>query len=258
MPSRKMPVLFIGHGNPRNTIEPNEFRQSWEKLGQTLPRPQAILCISAHWETPGVWVSSSPAPKTIHDFYGFPPAMYDLEYPAPGDPELAHRIAKHIDGIRLDPMYGRDHGAWSVLLPMYPNADIPIVQLSLDTTKPGKFHYELAQQLQLLREEGILIIGSGNIVHNLNLGVFNFQDPTPLDWAVDFNALVKQKILTGDHQALMDYETLSPQAQLAIPTPEHYYPLLYALALQGEDEPVSFFNDRIFSSIAMTSVHIGT
>ncbi len=253
----KMPVLFVGHGSPMNAIERNNFYRSWFELGRKLPKPKAVLCISAHWETRGVFVTASGKPETIHDFYGFPKALFDLQYPAPGDPLLAQRIAGLISSlkVRLDPDRGLDHGAWSVLVAMYPGADVPVVQLSLDTGQPGKFHYALARELAPLRDEGVLILGSGNMVHNL--GLFSFHDSQPLPWATDCDAMLRQRILAREHESLMDYETLGPNARLAVPTPEHYFPLLYPLALQEAAEPASFFNDRVISAISMTSVLIG-
>lgn len=254
---RRMPVLFVGHGNPMNAIERNAFHHSWEELGRRLPRPKAVLCISAHWETRGVYLTASERPETIHDFYGFPKALFDLRYPAPGDPHLARRTAELLNGarVRLDPGRGLDHGAWSVLVAMYPNADIPVVQLSLDTSQPGSFHYGIARQLAPLRDEDILILGSGNIVHNLRL--FSFHDPNPLDWAAHCDQEIKRRVIAREHEALMSYDTLGSNASLAIPTPEHYLPLLYALALQDEGEALSFFNSTVLSSISMTSVLIG-
>lgn len=253
----KMPVVFVGHGNPMNAIERNEFCRSWFDLGRKLPKPKAVLCISAHWETRGVYVTATEKPETIHDFYGFPKALFNVQYPAPGAPRLAQRVAKLVSSlqVRLDPGRGLDHGAWSVLVAMYPGADIPVVQLSLDTGQPGKFHYALARELAPLRHEGVLILGSGNMVHNLRL--FNFHDPQPLPWATDCDAALRQRILAREHESLMDYDTLGPNARLAVPTPEHYLPLLYPLALQEEAEPASFFNDRVISAISMTSVLIG-
>ena len=252
-----MPVLFVGHGNPMNAIEPNEFHRRWQELGRRLPKPKAILCISAHWETRGVYVTATEKPETIHDFYGFPKALFDVQYPVPGDAHLAHRISGLISStkVRLDQGRGLDHGAWSVLAPMYPAADIPVVQLSLDTSQPGEFHYALAGELAPLREEGILILGSGNIVHNLRL--FSFHDPQPLPWATEIDATLRRRILAREHDLLKDYDTLGPNARLAVPTPEHYLPLLYALALQEDAEPASIFNDRVISAISMTSVLIG-
>lgn len=252
-----MPVLFVGHGSPMNAIERNEFYRSWVDLGRKLPKPKAVLCISAHWETHGVYVTATETPETIHDFYGFPKALFDVQYPAPGDPRLAHRVTELISSVqvRLDPGRGLDHGAWSVLVAMYPAADIPVVQLSLDTGEPGSFHYGLARQLAPLRGEDVLILGSGNMVHNLHL--FSFQDPHPLPWALECDAELRRRILAREHESLMDYDTLGPNSRLAVPTPEHYFPLLYPLALQEQVEPAGFFNSRVISTISMTSVLIG-
>lgn len=253
----QMPVLFVGHGNPMNAIEHNEFYRRWQEIGQALPRPKAILCISAHWETQGIYVTASEQPETIHDFYGFPRALFDVQYPAPGDPGLARRVKALIqsEDVQLDADRGLDHGVWSVLVAMHPEADIPVVQLSIDTRQPGNFHYGLAQQLQPLRDEGVLIIGSGNMVHNLRM--FKFHDSTPVDWAVRCDEELKQMIQARDNDGLMRYETRHADAKLAVPTPEHYYPLLYALALQNEHDAISFFNDKVVSSISMTSIFIG-
>ncbi len=256
MQPQRLPVLFIGHGNPMNAIERNEFHRSWEALGRRLPRPKAILCVSAHWETRGVYVTASERPETIHDFYGFQKALFDVQYPAPGAPPLARRTVELLTDKRacLDPGRGLDHGAWSVLIAMYQQADVPVVQLSLDTSKPAAFHYGLAKALAPLRNEGVLIIGSGNIVHNL--GQFSFHDPAPFDWAINFDEEVKQRLLAGEHEELMAYETLGPNARLAVPTPEHYLPLLYVIALQEQGEAISFFNSTVLSSISMTSMLI--
>lgn len=254
----RMPVLFVGHGNPMKAIEDNAFRRTWEELGRTLPRPKAILCISAHWETPGVFLTATPKPETIHDFYGFPKALFDVQYPAPGDASLARRIKDRIQSVDagLDAERGLDHGAWSVLLAMYPLADVPVVQLSLDTRQPGSFHYRLGKELHTLRDEGVLVMGSGNAVHNLSL--FSFRDPAPLDWAVQCDAEIRKRIIQRDHAVLLSGESLVPHFRLAVPTPEHYYPLLYALALRDEGDSVSFFNSSVLSSISMTSVLIGS
>jgi len=253
----KMPVLFVGHGSPMNAIERNEFYRSWVELGRKLPKPKAVLCISAHWETRGVYVTATETPETIHDFYGFPKALFDVQYPAPGNPRLAQRVAELVSSlqVRLDPGRGLDHGAWSVLVAMYPAADIPVVQLSLDTGQPGKFHYALARELAPLRDEDVLILGSGNMVHNLPM--FSFHDPQPLPWAVECDTELRRRIQAREHESLMDYDTLGPHARLAVPTPEHYFPLLYCLALQEQTEPASFFNSRVISAISMTSVLIG-
>jgi len=249
----RMPVLFVGHGSPMNAIERNAFHLRWGDLGRELPRPKAILCVSAHWETEGVCLTSAERPETIHDFYGFPQALFDVRYPAKGDPALAQRTVDLLAGeqARLDPEWGLDHGSWSILVAMYPKADVPVVQLSLDTRQPGSFHYHLAKRLAPLRDEGILILASGNIVHNLR--TFSFRDPTPPTWATAFDADVKRRIEARDHEALMAYPTLD-HAALAIPTPEHYLPLLYALALHDKSDTLSFFNESVVSTIAMTSV----
>lgn len=256
-PVQRMPVLFVGHGNPMNAIERNEFHRGWKDMGRQIPRPKAILCISAHWETRGVAIMASEKPETIHDFYGFPQALYDVQYPAPGDVSLARRTADLLSAEkpRLDQEWGLDHGAWSVLIAMYPKADVPIIQLSLDTRQPASFHYDLARKLAPLRDEGVLILGSGNLVHNLRL--FDFNDPTPPDWAVRCDSTIRKCIQGRDHKALVAYETLDPDARLAVPTTEHYLPLLYALALQDEGESSRFFNPKVVSSISMTSVLIG-
>jgi 4,5-DOPA dioxygenase extradiol len=254
---QRMPALFVGHGNPMNAIERNQFHLSWEALGQQLPRPKAVLCISAHWQTQGVRLSASQHPETIHDFRGFPKALFEVAYPARGDPELARHIADLLSDYQagLDFERGLDHGAWSILVAMYPNADVPVVQLSLDATRPAAFHYRLAKQLAPLRDEGVLILGSGNIVHNLRS--FSFANPEPLDWAVEFDAEVKRRILLREHEALIDPGSLGEHAKLAIPTDEHFLPLLYALAVRNEGDPLGFFNDVVLSSISMTSVLVG-
>jgi len=252
-----LPVLFIGHGSPMNTIEDNQFRRHWQALGNRLPKPKAILCISAHWETRGIFVSASAQPETIHDFHGFPKPLFDVRYRAPGSLDLAHRVAGLLapERVHLDFERGLDHGAWGVLQPMYPEADIPVVQLSLSILKPGAWHYDLAKMLSPLRDEGVLIFGSGNIVHNLHL--FRFNNPTPYDWATRFDEDVAERISGGHHEGLLGYETLGPDALLSIPTPEHYLPLLYVLALRREDDEVSFFNEEVIGSISMRSLVIG-
>ena len=253
-----MPVIFLGHGSPMNAIEDSAFRRAWAGLAACLPRPRAVLCISAHWETRGVALTAAGQPETIHDFYGFPPALFAVRYPAPGDPKLAQTAAKLLAsrGAQLDTRRGLDHGAWSVLSPMYPQADVPVVQLSLDTGEPASFHYELAQRLAPLRDQGVLILGSGNIVHNLQL--LDYRRPDGFDWAVRFDHEVKARIQARDHEALIRYDEFGDDARRAVPTPEHYLPLLYVLALQSEHESVTFFNDQaVMGSISMTSMSIG-
>ncbi len=257
MQNTKMPVIFLGHGSPMNAIENNEFSDGWKNLAKTLPAPRAILCISAHWETEGVFVTASENPETIYDFYGFPEKLFAAKYDAPGNPALAKRICDivTIAPVHLDKTRGLDHGVWSVLLPMYPEANIPVVQLSLDRTKKPDFHYNLAKQLAPLREEGVLIIASGDIVHNLRM--FNFHAQEPYDWSLRFNEKIKELIITGKHDEIINYKSLGQDAALAIPTDEHYLPLLYAIALQNSEEKISFINDKVMTSISMTSVVIG-
>ena len=259
---QKMPVLFIGHGSPMNAIEDNEFSKRWKQMGKEIPTPKAVVVISAHWLTKGTFVTAMPNPKTIHDFGGFPQALFDVQYPAPGDPELATEIQKLITNpaVELDHDWGLDHGTWSVVKHMYPVADIPVLQLSIDYYKPGAYHYELAKQLLALRKKGVLIIGSGNMVHNLRMVAWDkLNEPEyGFDWALEMNDIFKNKISNGFHKELIQYEKLHKAATLAIPTPDHYYPLLYILALQTDNDKVEFFNDKaVGGSLTMTSVKIG-
>ncbi len=257
MEATRMPVLFVGHGSPMNAIEDNEFSLGWEAAVKTLPKPKAIVCVSAHWETMGSAVTAMQKPRTIHDFGGFPRRLYDMEYPAPGALELAGRIGKLVKStqVKSDLVWGLDHGTWSVLCRMYPQADIPVVQLSLDRSREAAFNYQLGQELRELRQEGLLIVGSGNIVHNLRMMVF---EDAAFDWAVDYDARVKQWILEGDHQSIIHYEKQGPAAALSVNSAEHYLPLLYVLGLQEEGEPVSFFNDKVWGgSLSMCCVKIG-
>lgn len=249
-----MPAVFVGHGNPMNAIEPNAYHRAWQELGRTLPRPRAVLCISAHWETAGIAVTAASRPETIHDFYGFPRALFEVRYPAPGDPELARRTAALLGDadVRPDVERGLDHGAWSVLATLYPEADVPIVQLSLDSRRPGGFHYRLGKALGPLRDEGVLIMASGNIVHNLRL--LDYRDPAPPAWAQEADAEIRKRIEAHDHDALIDYESLGTAVKQGIPTNEHYLPLLYALGLQEDSDVLSFFNTAVWGSISMTSV----
>jgi len=253
-----MPVLFLGHGNPMNAIEENEFTKGWADASSHITRPNAILCISAHWETNGTYVTAMDKPQTIHDFGGFPKQLFDVQYPAPGDLELANEAKAGIKtapvGLNYD--WGLDHGCWVVVSRMYPKADIPVIQLSLDYSKPAAWHFELAKQLAFLRRKGVLIIGSGNIVHNL--GLINWHDDKNFDWAIEANDKVKQLINAHDFQSLAKYDTLGRSMQLAVPTPEHFLPLLYTLALKEEKETLAYFNDKtIMGSLSMTSVKIG-
>lgn len=255
----KMPVLFVGHGSPMNAIEENEFVQGWRSIAKQIPLPKAILFVSAHWLTRGTHVTAMQNPQTIHDFGGFPAELFAQQYPAPGDPQLANEVATMIKSTKvgLDQSWGLDHGSWSIAKPMYPQANIPCLQLSIDYYKPASYHYALAKELAQLRKKGVLILGSGNMVHNLRMPDFN-RPETGYDWAVEMNEIFKQKINQGDHAALMDYEKLGSAAKLAIPTPDHYYPLMYTLGLQEKNEPVAIFNDKAtFGSITMTSVKIG-
>lgn len=258
----KMPVLFLGHGSPMNAIEENEFVAGFRMIAETIPPPLAILCISAHWETKGTFVTAMENPPTIHDFGGFPKKLFDVQYPAPGSPELA----KHIkDTVRktatgLDMKWGLDHGAWSVIKHLYPDAGIPVVQMSLDYYQTIDYHYELAGELADLRNKGILVIGSGNIVHNLSSIAWDRlnDDEYGFDWAFEARDKMRQLILSGDHKTLTSYLSLGSSLRMAIPTPEHFLPLLYALALQKKDEIITLFNDKVIAgSIGMTSLKIG-
>lgn len=258
MTAARIPVLFLGHGSPMNAIEDNAWRRGWGEIARRLPRPKAILCVSAHWETVGSpAVSASPAPPTIHDFGGFPQALFDVRYDAPGDPALAARVGGLLapDPVVQHPTRGLDHGAWSVLLPMYPDAEVPIVQLSLDRSKPNAWHHEAGRRLAPLRDEGVLIVGSGDIVHNLR--DVNWRGRETPEWAPRFNARAKALIEAHDHQPLIDWQGLGPDAAMSVNTAEHYLPLLYTLGAGHADEPVSFFNDDVFAGISMTSVVIG-
>ncbi len=255
----RMPVLFVGHGSPMNAITDTRFSRAWAEVGARLARPSAILCVSAHWETKGVMVTAMDWPRTIHDFYGFPEALHSKLYPAPGAPALARKTAELVKKapVALDEAWGLDHGTWSVLARMFPLADIPVFQLSLDATRNPAGHYDLARDLTPLREHGVLIMGSGNIVHNLRRVSRQLPD-TGFDWAIEFDARIKGLIDKGDHQSIIDYPRLGQAAQLAVPTNEHYLPLLYALAVKDEKEPIAYFNDATtMGSISMRSLLIG-
>jgi len=253
----RMPALFLGHGSPTNAIEDNEFSRAWEQAGKSVPRPKGILCVSAHWETDGTQVTAMERPKTIHDFYGFPQSLYDVRYPAPGSADLARLVRETVrtTPVRPDFDWGLDHGTWSVLRRMFPRAEIPVVQLSLDRTKGAAFHYALGRELRGLRDHGILVVGSGNIVHNLRLMVW---EDTAYDWALEFDEKVRHRILTGDHESILRYERLGQAAELAVPTNEHFLPMLYVLALQEKADDVGFFAEKVtLGSMSMRSIRIG-
>lgn len=258
----KMPVLFIGHGSPMNGIEDNDFSRNWGQLGKELPLPKAVLVVSAHWLTAGTHITAMEHPRTIHDFGGFPQELFDVQYPASGNPELATEVAQLITttDVHLNHDWGLDHGAWTVVRHMYPEAHIPVLQLSIDYFKPPQYHYNLAKQLQILRKKGVLILGSGNMIHNLRmLDWKNINTPNfGFDWALELNEVLKKNIAEYNHQQLIDYQTIGKGIEMAVPTPDHYYPLLYTLGLQDKTEDITFFNDRLVGgSLNMTSVILG-
>jgi len=258
-----LPALFLGHGNPMNAIEENEFVAGFREIAKKLPRPNAILCISAHWYIKGTKITAMEMPQTIHDFSGFPPELYEVQYPAKGSPELAN-IAKDIllpAEVELDQQWGLDHGVWSVLTHLYPNADIPVVQLSIDYTKPTYYHFELSQRLSILRDKGVLIIGSGNIVHNLRLVDWRNldKDNYGYDWAIEAREAINKYLLDGDYFPLINYEKQNKALQLAIPSPDHFLPLIYTLGLQKQKDKITLFNDKLVGgSLSMTSVLMAT
>ncbi|AMM50849.1 dioxygenase [Rufibacter sp. DG15C] len=255
-----MPVLFVGHGSPMNGIEDNEFSQRWKKLAQDIPVPKAVLVISAHWFTKGTKITAMDFPKTIHDFGGFPQELFAVQYPAPGDAAIAKGTVDLIKSthVELDHDWGLDHGTWTIVRHMYPDANVPVLQLSIDYTKGPQYHYDLAKELQALRKKGVLIMGSGNMVHNLRMMDWNLINGGGYDWTQTMNEKFKDLISNRDHQPLINYQTMGKEALLAIPTVEHYLPLLYTLGLQGKHEETSFFNDKMVGgSLTMTSVKIG-
>jgi len=255
-----MPAIFFGHGNPMNALLNNAYTERWSAIGRAVAGPKAILCISAHWYIPGAAVTVNTAPRTIHDFGGFPRELYEVQYPAPGDPELARRVQKMLAPIpvEFDERWGLDHGTWSVLRHVYPEADVPIVQLSIDETKPASFHYEIGQRLALLREEGILLVGSGNLVHNLHAYAWGRHAVDPFEWAVRFEQEARGWLQSGDHRPLVHYETLGREAQLSIPTPDHYLPLLYVIGSSSAKDRLSFPVEGVDGgSISMLSVQLG-
>jgi len=259
--SDRMPVFFFGHGSPMNAIESNNFSKEWNAIGSRLTRPKAILCISAHWETQGTWVTAMEHPRTIHDFGGFPQALFDVQYPAPGSPEVAALVAETVVSapVGRDEKWGLDHGCWSVVRHLYPRADIPVLQMSIDYTKGPEYHYSLARELRKLRTKGVLIVGSGNMVHNLGLVAWDKirVENYAYDWATEANSRMKELIRNKDHRPLIEYHKQGQAFRLAIPSPEHFIPLLYALSLQESDESATFFNDEaVMGSLTMTSVMV--
>ena len=257
-----MPALFIGHGSPMNGIEDTEFSRRWTQMAKEIPTPKAVLVVSAHWLTKGTQITAMDFPKTIHDFGGFPQELFAVQYPAPGNPVLAKETVEliHSAKVELDHDWGLDHGTWTVVRHMYPEANIPVLQLSIDYTKGPQYHYDLAKELYALRKKGVLIIGSGNMVHNLRMVAWDKMNEPGYgyDWALQMNDRFKNLITTGDYKPLINYESLGKEALLAIPTPEHYLPLLYTLGVKGNTDNISFFNDKaVAGSLTMTSVKIG-
>lgn len=257
-----MPVLFVGHGSPMNGIEDSEFSRRWTQMAKEIPVPKAVLVVSAHWFTRGTRITAMDFPQTIHDFGGFPKELFEVQYPAPGNPALAKEAAGllHSANVELDHDWGLDHGTWTIVRHMYPDANIPVLQLSIDYSKGPQYHYDLAKELQALRRKGVLIIGSGNMVHNLRMVAWDKLNDAEYgyDWAKNINEKFKSLILDGDHTPLINYSTLGKEAMLAIPTPEHYLPLLYTLGIKTGKDEVSFFNDKaVAGSLTMTSVKIG-
>jgi 4,5-DOPA dioxygenase extradiol len=259
MPTRT-PAVFFGHGSPLNALEQNVYTRAWQALGKTLERPAAVVAVSAHWYLPGTRVTAMEYPRTIHDFRGFPRELYEISYPAPGEPALARHLAQllHPLDVQLDQEWGLDHGTWSVLKHVFPAADVPVVQLSIDATQPPAFHHELGRRLVPLRDAGVLVIGSGNVVHNLQAYAWRRRVVEPYDWALRFEAVVREFLMSGDQRKLVDYAELGEDARLSVPSPEHYLPLVYVIGLRGAGEPVAFPTQGIEGgSISMLSVQIG-
>ncbi|HYV09586.1 MAG TPA: 4,5-DOPA dioxygenase extradiol [Pyrinomonadaceae bacterium] len=254
-----MPAIFFGHGNPMNALAKNDWTEAWAAIGKTIPTPRAILCVSAHWYLPATLVTTMATPRTIHDFGGFPRELFQVQYPAPGDPELAQQIRDLLKptDVGLDHSWGLDHGTWSVLCHVFPNADVPIVQLSIDETKPAAFHFELGKRLAPLRDEGILICGSGNLVHNLHTYAWGRHLPEPYDWAVRFETTARELMQNRTFEPLINYETLGRDALLSIPTPDHYLPLVYVLGAARENDAISFPVEGVDGgSISMLAVSV--
>lgn len=260
MTVQRMPAIFFGHGNPMHAIQRNEYTEAWSRIGRDLPRPRAIVVVSAHWYPPATLVTVAPQPRTIHDFGGFPRELFEVQYPAPGSPKLARAVQELLSPLQveLDEEWGLDHGAWSVLCHLYPQADVPVIQLSIDETQPAQFHYDIGRKLGALRDDGVLLIGSGNLVHNLHAYGWGRHVPEPYDWAVRFETAAREYITTRNHQPLIDYEAMGRDAMLSAPTPDHYLPLLYILGAQREDDEVSFPVEGVDGgSISMLTVQIG-
>ncbi|HUP50227.1 MAG TPA: 4,5-DOPA dioxygenase extradiol [Thermoanaerobaculia bacterium] len=256
----RMPAIFFGHGNPMNALQENRWTEGWARIGRELPRPKAVLCVSAHWYLPATLVTAVERPRTIHDFGGFPRPLYEVLYPAPGDLELCRRVRQILAPLEvgLDQRWGLDHGTWSVLRHVFPDADVPVVQLSIDETQPAPFHYALGKRLAPLREDGVLVVGSGNLVHNLHAYSWGKHPAEPHDWAVRFETQARQWMAAANHQPLIDYEQLGRDAMLSIPTPDHYLPLLYVLGTQQESEAVTFPVEGVDGgSVSMLSVKLG-
>jgi len=258
--AKPMPAVFFGHGNPMNALQDNDYTRGWAAIGREVPRPKSILSISAHWYIPGTSVTAMPAPRTIHDFGGFPPELYKIVYPASGDPALADRVQALLApmSVNADRAWGLDHGTWTVLRHVFPRADIPVVQLSIDERKPSEYHFEVGKRLAPLRDEGVLVVGSGNLVHNLHAYAWGRQTTEPFEWAVRFEDKARELLLAGDDGPLIAYGTLGSDADLSIPTPDHYLPLLYVIALRREGDPVRFPVEGVDGgSVSMLSVRIG-
>jgi 4,5-DOPA dioxygenase extradiol len=259
-PSSRMPAIFFGHGNPMNAIAVNAYTKAWSRLARTFPRPKSILSVSAHWYVPGTSVTAMEAPRTIHDFGGFPRELFEFEYPAPGDPSLANRVRELLAPVAtgLDDGWGLDHGTWSVLCHLYPDADVPVVQLSIDEIEPASFHFELGKRLAPLREEGVLVIGSGNVVHNLHAYAWGRHSAEPFDWAVRFEQKMREALLASDDAVLVGYESLGNDARLSAPTPDHFLPLLYIAGARHEEDGVEFPVEGIDGgSVSMLTVKLG-
>jgi len=258
--AERLPAIFFGHGNPMNALLDNSYTEGWRRIGERTPGPKAILSVSAHWFVPETGVTVGTAPRTIHDFGGFPRELYRVQYPAPGDPELARRVQQMLAPLpgKLDDSWGLDHGTWTVLRHVYPGAGVPVVQLSIDQRQPASFHFETGRKLAPLRDEGVLIVGSGNLVHNLHAYAWGRRETEPYDWAIRFEQRAKERMLAGESKALIEYETLGPEAMLAVPTPDHYLPLLYAIATRQRGEAIAFPVEGVDGgSISMLAVEVG-